>query len=62
MCTGEVADTFKCTFSSDLCGMEQDLNDDFDWLRHTGGTTTYNTGPACDPVVCLGGEQNDVEL
>ena len=50
-----VADTLKCSFDAGLCGLEQDPNDDFDWLRHSGQTATYNTGPKCDPLNCGSG-------
>ena len=38
---------YTCSFeTSDLCGMHQRANDQFDWKRQTGGTDTNQTGPS----------------
>ena len=37
---------FTCSFeSSDICDMVQSKEDDFDWDRRRGSTTTGDTGP-----------------
>nr|XP_054757011.1 MAM and LDL-receptor class A domain-containing protein 1-like [Lytechinus pictus] len=38
----------SCDFDSDLCSYDQDIADDFDWLRIQGATTSTNTGPTND--------------
>lgn len=40
-----------CDFEEDLCSWTNAQNgydDDFDWLRNTGDTTSYSTGPSVD--------------
>ncbi|NWX48865.1 MALR1 protein, partial [Steatornis caripensis] len=37
-----------CNFEFDLCGWNQDENDDFDWNLRTSSTTKVGTGPATD--------------
>ena len=38
-----------CDFEDDgLCGFDQDLYDDFDWIRNSGGTNSTGTGPTND--------------
>ncbi|XP_071956933.1 MAM and LDL-receptor class A domain-containing protein 1-like [Antedon mediterranea] len=38
-----------CDFETDMCGWTNDfVNDDFDWLRDTGGTPSSYTGPTAD--------------
>ncbi|KAH9494976.1 hypothetical protein Btru_018310, partial [Bulinus truncatus] len=37
-----------CDFEDDTCGFNQDLYDDFDWLRHNGSISTHSTGPYID--------------
>lgn len=42
---------YFCDFEEDLCGFTNALNgndDDFDWLRNTGSTSSYGTGPSVD--------------
>ena len=39
---------FSCNFDRDMCGLVQDRNDDFDWSRHHGSTTSIGTGPSAD--------------
>ncbi|KAL8561655.1 hypothetical protein ACOMHN_001387 [Nucella lapillus] len=54
--TSAAADTLKCSFDAGLCGLQQDhVHDDFDWSPHAGQTTTYSTGPKCDPLNCAAG-------
>ncbi|XP_061196679.1 MAM and LDL-receptor class A domain-containing protein 2-like [Saccostrea echinata] len=38
----------KCDFEEEIennCFLEEGINDDFDWTRHSGGTDTRRTGP-----------------
>ncbi|KAJ8029935.1 MAM and LDL-receptor class A domain-containing protein 2 [Holothuria leucospilota] len=37
-----------CDFESDICNFTQNSNDEFDWLRHQGGTPSPLTGPPVD--------------
>ncbi|KAH9494982.1 hypothetical protein Btru_018318 [Bulinus truncatus] len=46
---GTCPQTTVCDFEDDgICGYNQDIYDDFDWLRHSGGTDTVGTGPSLD--------------
>ncbi|ELT88549.1 hypothetical protein CAPTEDRAFT_218762 [Capitella teleta] len=36
---------YSCSFETDFCQMNQRTNDNFDWLRLSGGTPTGNSGP-----------------
>ncbi|XP_061208193.1 MAM and LDL-receptor class A domain-containing protein 1 [Neopsephotus bourkii] len=38
----------QCDFENGLCNWEQDVEDDFDWIRIQGPTPTVNTGPLKD--------------
>uniref|UniRef100_A0A803V093 MAM and LDL receptor class A domain containing 1 n=1 Tax=Ficedula albicollis TaxID=59894 RepID=A0A803V093_FICAL len=38
----------QCDFENGLCSWEQDVEDDFDWIRIRGPTPTVNTGPLKD--------------
>lgn len=38
----------NCHFHNDLCTLQQDSNDDFDWVVQSGPTATYGTGPNAD--------------
>uniref|UniRef100_A0A672TQ22 MAM and LDL receptor class A domain containing 1 n=1 Tax=Strigops habroptila TaxID=2489341 RepID=A0A672TQ22_STRHB len=38
----------QCNFENGLCNWEQDVEDDFDWIRIQGPTPTVNTGPYKD--------------
>ncbi|XP_044534861.1 LOW QUALITY PROTEIN: MAM and LDL-receptor class A domain-containing protein 1 [Gracilinanus agilis] len=38
----------SCDFENGLCNWEQDKEDDFDWTRNQGETSTLNTGPMKD--------------
>ncbi len=45
---------YFCNFEDDLCGWtnaENNVDDNFDWLRNSGSTGSYLTGPSVD--VCL---------
>ncbi|XP_044280965.1 MAM and LDL-receptor class A domain-containing protein 1 [Varanus komodoensis] len=44
----ECAPELQCNFELGLCNWEQDLNDDFNWTRNQGPTSTPNTGPMKD--------------
>jgi hypothetical protein len=37
-----------CDFEFGLCGWQQLTNDQFDWQRHRGPTSSYGTGPSSD--------------
>lgn len=41
---------YSCNFEDSLskCQYTQDTQDDFDWTRKSGGTSTRNTGPSAD--------------
>ncbi|XP_074051330.1 MAM and LDL-receptor class A domain-containing protein 1 [Macrotis lagotis] len=43
-CTSEL----QCDFENGFCNWEQDKEDDFDWTRNQGSTSTLNTGPMKD--------------
>lgn len=43
-CTPEL----QCNFENGICNWEQATDDDFDWTRNQGPTTTPNTGPMKD--------------
>ncbi|NXQ07814.1 MALR1 protein, partial [Vidua macroura] len=38
----------QCNFENGLCNWEQEVQDDFDWIRIRGPTPTVNTGPLKD--------------
>ncbi|XP_062977317.1 MAM and LDL-receptor class A domain-containing protein 1 [Elgaria multicarinata webbii] len=42
------APELQCNFELGLCNWEQDMNDDFNWTRNQGPTSTPNTGPMKD--------------
>ncbi|XP_070531537.1 MAM and LDL-receptor class A domain-containing protein 1-like [Ptychodera flava] len=37
-----------CDFDTDMCSYVEDVNDHFDWTRHTGATESGDTGPSGD--------------
>ncbi|XP_013395918.1 MAM and LDL-receptor class A domain-containing protein 1 [Lingula anatina] len=39
---------FNCDFEQDECGLVQSTEDDGDWTRHAGSTSTSGTGPSGD--------------
>ncbi|XP_044182256.1 MAM and LDL-receptor class A domain-containing protein 1-like isoform X1 [Acropora millepora] len=39
---------FSCDFDTDLCGLTQSSNDNFDWTRNSGSTSSSGTGPNQD--------------
>ena len=48
---GECPDAGVCTFQEDLCNWINGQNgvvDDFDWLRNSGSTPSFGTGPTVD--------------
>ena len=38
----------SCNFDGSMCGFTQDKNDQFDWTRQRGSTTSGGTGPSGD--------------
>lgn len=42
------APELQCGFESGICNWEQSSEDDFDWTRYQGPTSTLNTGPMKD--------------
>ncbi|MBZ3887912.1 MAM and LDL-receptor class A domain-containing protein 1 [Sciurus carolinensis] len=38
----------QCDFENGICNWEQETEDDFDWTRNQGPTSTLNTGPMKD--------------
>lgn len=42
------APELQCNFELGLCNWEQDMDDDFNWTRRQGPTSTLNTGPMKD--------------
>lgn len=42
------APELQCDFEHGICNWEQDTEDDFDWTRNQGPTSTLNTGPMKD--------------
>ncbi|CAM2105335.1 unnamed protein product [Caretta caretta] len=38
----------QCNFENGLCNWNQDMDDDFDWTRNQGPTSTFDTGPIKD--------------
>ncbi|ELK33097.1 hypothetical protein MDA_GLEAN10015984, partial [Myotis davidii] len=42
------APELQCNFENGICNWEQDTEDDFDWTRNQGPTSTLNTGPMKD--------------
>lgn len=40
----------SCDFEDDTCTWtnSHDGDDNFDWIRHTGSTDSFNTGPTAD--------------
>ncbi len=48
---GECRDSEICTFEEDLCTWingENGVVDNFDWLRYSGATPSFGTGPSVD--------------
>ncbi|KAH3887682.1 hypothetical protein DPMN_011700 [Dreissena polymorpha] len=39
---------YDCNFENGLCTWQQAQDDQFDWTRNHGGTTTLLTGPSID--------------
>ncbi|KAJ8022250.1 MAM and LDL-receptor class A domain-containing protein 2 [Holothuria leucospilota] len=44
----------NCTFEYDTCGYYQRYDDEFDWTRHRGSTSSDNTGPTGDHTTGTG--------
>lgn len=44
----DCAPELQCDFENGICNWEQDTEDDFDWTRNQGPTSTLNTGPMKD--------------
>ncbi|XP_050392647.1 MAM and LDL-receptor class A domain-containing protein 1 isoform X1 [Patella vulgata] len=53
---GDIQDTMSCGFNNGLCGWTQAKDDVFDWELMSGSTSTFNTGPNCDPSDCIKGQ------
>ncbi|XP_077978860.1 MAM and LDL-receptor class A domain-containing protein 1-like [Glandiceps talaboti] len=51
LCISGTLSQFDCTFESDLCGWIQSSNDDFDWTRQQGETSSPHTGPPRDHTI-----------
>ncbi|KAM6216200.1 MAM and LDL-receptor class A domain-containing protein 1 [Rhynchocyon petersi] len=47
----DCAPELQCNFEDGLCNWVQDTEDDFDWTRNQGPTSTLNTGPMKDNTV-----------
>ncbi|XP_006869969.1 PREDICTED: MAM and LDL-receptor class A domain-containing protein C10orf112 homolog [Chrysochloris asiatica] len=47
----DCAPELQCNFETGICNWEQDTDDDFDWIRNQGPTSTLNTGPMKDNTV-----------
>lgn len=43
-----LAPELQCDFENGICNWEQSVEDDFDWTRKQGPTSTLNTGPMKD--------------
>ncbi|XP_027784436.2 MAM and LDL-receptor class A domain-containing protein 1 [Marmota flaviventris] len=44
----DCAPELQCSFENGICNWEQETEDDFDWTRNQGPTSTLNTGPMKD--------------
>ncbi|XP_036044862.1 MAM and LDL-receptor class A domain-containing protein 1 [Onychomys torridus] len=44
----DCAPELQCDFENGICNWEQSLEDDFNWTRNQGPTSTLNTGPMKD--------------
>lgn len=44
----DCAPELQCDFENGICNWEQSVEDDFDWTRKQGPTSTLNTGPMKD--------------
>ncbi|KAM5235404.1 MAM and LDL-receptor class A domain-containing protein 1 [Ctenodactylus gundi] len=44
----DCAPELQCNFENGICNWKQDTEDDFDWTRNQGPTSTINTGPMKD--------------
>jgi hypothetical protein len=52
MTNGPCPPPASCDFETDQCSFSNDIgDDDFDWIRSSGGTTTLGTGPTADHTV-----------
>ena len=40
--------SFNCNFETNLCGLKQLPDDNFDWTRQRGKTPSTGTGPSTD--------------
>eukprot|EP00795_Rhopilema_esculentum_P012712 gene12712-3431_t len=52
-CTGATDEApdmcgYPCSFQNGWCGYKNQLTDDYDWQRHSGGTASAGTGPSTD--------------
>nr|XP_054757010.1 MAM and LDL-receptor class A domain-containing protein 2-like [Lytechinus pictus] len=47
-------DTVTCDFEMSLCGWVQETNDDYDWTRYAGSTSSASTGPTSDHTTGTG--------
>ena len=47
-CVAATLALLSCNFDKGLCNYTQDTNDDFDWTRQHGSTSSSNTGPRFD--------------
>ncbi|XP_071503079.1 MAM and LDL-receptor class A domain-containing protein 1-like [Diadema antillarum] len=48
------AQNIDCNFEYGVCGWEQETDDDFDWSRNNGSTSSYDTGPSGDHTTGYG--------
>ena len=48
-----------CDFEEEhICGYESDQKADFNWVRNTGATGSFNTGPSVDVFIYLKNQRN----
>ncbi|XP_072179349.1 MAM and LDL-receptor class A domain-containing protein 1-like [Diadema setosum] len=53
-CDTSNAQNIDCNFEYDVCGWEQETDDDFDWSRNNGSTPSFDTGPSGDHTTGYG--------
>ena len=54
--------TLDCDFEDGWCEYIQAVDDDFDWTRRSGATSSSGTGPSADHTIGTGNSLKNAEI